>query len=293
MPDRVLICCWHYAGSGRQIAVISLAALEPLAPLAMLSRDSRLIWQLSRREVAARYRGSMLGVVWALVNPLFLLAIYAFVFGGVFRMRWRPGAEGTTDFAAIVFAGMIVHAFFAESVGRAATVVIQNPNFVKKVVFPLETLVWPIVLAALFQFGMSFVVLIAFLLFGGIGLHPTIALVPVVIAPFVLATLGVSWFIAAIGVYIRDIGQAIGLVVTLLLFVSPVFYPLSSVPPQLARLVEMNPLTFIIEQFRAVVIDGAWPDWLGLLVYAIAAAVIAWLGLQWFNRSRKGFADVM
>lgn len=259
----------------------------------MLSRDGRLIWQLSKREVAARYRGSILGVVWALVNPLFLLAIYGFVFGGVFRMRWHPGGGSTTEFAAVVFAGMMVHAFFAESVGRAATVIVQNPNYVKRVVFPLETLVWPVVLAALFQFGMSLIVLLVFLVFGPIGLHPTIVLVPIVMAPLAIAALGVSWFLAAIGVYIRDIGQAIGLVVTLLLFVSPVFYPLSSVPAELATLIQLNPLTFIIEQFRAVMIDGAWPDWRGLSVYLIAALAVAWLGLQWFSRSRKGFADVM
>lgn len=274
-------------------SLLNQPAVHVLAPLTMLSREGRLIMQLTRREIASRYRGSMLGILWSLLNPLFLLGVYTFVFGGVFRMKWRPGMESTADFAAIVFAGMIVHGFFAECAGRAPALVIANPNYVKKVVFPLATLVWPTVLAALFQLGVSFVVLLAFLAFGSVGLHPTLLLAPLVIAPLVLVTLGACWFIASVGVYLRDIGQTIGLVITLLLFLSPVFYPLSAVPAPFRPLVEANFLTFIIEEFRAVVIEGAWPNWSGLALYALGGVAVAWAGLYWFVRSRKGFADVM
>lgn len=264
-----------------------------LTPLTMLSRHGRLIAQLARREIAARYRGSMLGVLWALLNPLVLLAVYTFVFGTVFRMRWNTGAETTSQFASIVFAGMIVHGFFAECVQRAPGLILGNPNYVKKVVFPLATLVWPSLLAALFQMAVSFVVLLLFLAFGTAGIHPTVVLAPLVLAPLVLVTLGVSWFVAAVGVYLRDIGHTVGLIVTLLLFLSPVFYPLSAVPERFRPIVEANFLTFIIEQFRLVTLEGRAPDWAGLSIYAAAGIVVAWAGLYWFERSRKGFADVL
>ena len=259
----------------------------------MLARERRLISQLARREIASRYRGSMLGIAWALLNPLFLLGVYTLVFSAVFKMRWSAGVDSTADFAVIIFAGMIIHGFFAECASRAPGLVLANPNYVKKVVFPLETLVWPTVLAALFQLGVSFLVLLAFLAFRAHAIPLTAFFAPVVVVPLVLVTLGVCWFVAAIGVYLRDIGQTIGLIVTLLLFLSPVFYPLSAVPADFRPLVQANFLTFIIDQFRAVTIEGAWPDWIGLGLYTAAALVVAWAGLYWFARSRKGFADVM
>jgi len=259
----------------------------------MLARERRLISQLARREIASRYRGSMLGIAWALLNPLFLLGVYTLVFSAVFKMRWSASVDSTADFAVIIFAGMIIHGFFAECASRAPGLVLANPNYVKKVVFPLETLVWPTVLAALFQLGVSFLVLLAFLAFRTHAIPLTALLAPVVVVPLVLVTLGVCWFVAAIGVYLRDIGQTIGLIVTLLLFLSPVFYPLSAVPADFRPLVQANFLTFIIDQFRAVTIEGAWPDWVGLGLYTAAALVVAWAGLYWFARSRKGFADVM
>jgi lipopolysaccharide transport system permease protein len=269
------------------------AGVPPLRPLGMLVQEGNLIGQLARREIASRYRGSMLGILWAVVNPLFLLGVYTFVFGQIFRLRWNVGTESTADFAVLVFAGMIVHGFVAECLGRAPGLVVANPNYVKKVVFPLATLVWPAVLAALFQFAVNFAVLLAFLPFSSAGLHATIVVGPLVILPLVLVTLGACWFLAAVGVYLRDIGQTVGLLVTLLLFLSPVFYPLSAVPAAFRPLVQANPLTFIIEQFRRVVVEGAWPDWIALAGYAVGGLVVAWAGLFWFERSRKGFADVL
>jgi lipopolysaccharide transport system permease protein len=272
---------------------VSENAVHILTPITMLSDNGRLVTQLAKREIAARYRGSMLGILWSLLNPLVLLATYTFVFGTVLKLRWTAGTETTPEFAAIVFCGMIVHGFFAECVGRAPGLVLSNANYVKRVVFPLATLVWPTVIAALFQMAVSFAVLVAFLAFGAAQLHATLLLAPIVIAPLVLVTLGVCWFVSAIGVYLRDIGQTVGLIITLLMFVSPIFYPLSAVPEAYRSLVKANFLTFIIEQFRAVVIAGALPDWGGLAIYAVAGVVVAWAGLYWFDRSRKGFADVM
>lgn len=263
------------------------------APLKALWRNRRLIEQLAKRDVVGRYRGSMLGILWSLFNPLFLLAVYTFVFSTVFKMKWGQGVENTSQFAIVVFAGLIVHGFFAECAGRAPGLVIGNANYVKRVVFPLEVLPCVTVVAALFHTGVSLLVLFAFILLETGSLPWTVLLTPVVLLPLAILTLGVCWFLAAIGVYLRDVGQTIGLVVTLLLFLSPVFYPVQAVPAEYRDLIYLNFLTFIIEQLREVVIFGRGPDWSGLLLYTVFSFVVAWLGLVWFQRSRRGFADVL
>ncbi|HKE40821.1 MAG TPA: ABC transporter permease [Casimicrobiaceae bacterium] len=262
-------------------------------PLGSFWRNRRLIGQLAKRDVIGRYRGSILGILWALFNPLFLLAAYTFVFSSVFKMRWGPDTQSTSQFAIIVFAGMIVHGFFAECAARAPGLVVGNPSYVKRVVFPLEVLPWVAVLAALFHTAVSLLVLFAFIAFDARSLPWTVLLAPVVLLPLAILTVGVCWFLAAIGVFLRDVGQTVGLVVTLLLFLAPVFYPIQAVPVEYRGLIYLNFLTFIIDQLRAVVIAGSQPDWTGLLIYAAFSLGAAWLGLTWFQRSRRGFADVL
>ncbi len=257
---------------------------------------------LIRREIAGRYRGSVLGILWSMLTPLFLLAVYTFVFGVVFRTRWV--AEGTHDlngagetstaaFAVILFAGLIVYQLFAEVTNRAPTLILSNANYVKKVVFPLEILPVVALGSALFHTGVSLVVLLVFRLaiFGGVP--ATALLLPLVLAPFCLMILGLSWFIAALGVYYRDINQFLGTLVTALLFLSPIFFPLSALPEWLRPWVALNPITFPVEATRAVLIFGALPDLAGLAAYSIVALVIASLGYAWFQKTRKGFADVL
>ena len=264
-----------------------------LGPHGSFWRNRRLISQLAKREIVGRYRGSMLGILWSLFNPLFLLAVYTFVFGTVFRMKWGAAAENTAQFAIVVFAGMIVHGFFAECAGRAPGLILENANYVKRVVFPLEVLPYVTVLAALFHTGVSVLVLLAFILIETESLHWTVLLLPVVLLPLAILTVGLCWFLASIGVYLRDVGQTIGLVTTLLLFLAPVFYPIQAVPAEYRNLIYLNFLTFIIEQVREVAIYGHVPDWWGLLLYSMLAVVVAQLGLAWFQRSRQGFADVL
>jgi lipopolysaccharide transport system permease protein len=258
-----------------------------------LWQHRRLIGQLAKRDVIGRYRGSMLGILWSLFNPLLLLAVYTFVFSNVFRMKWNVGVENTAQFAIVVFTGMIVHGFFAECAGRAPGLVLANASYVKRVVFPLQVLPCVTVLAALFHSGISLLVLVAFMLVETGRLPWTVVLAPVVLLPLALLTLGICWILAAVGVYLRDLGQTIGLIVTLLLFLSPVFYPIEAVPAEYRNLLYLNFLTFIIEQSRAVVVFGRPPDWSGLAVYAGVALAVMWIGLAWFQRSRRGFADVL
>lgn len=267
--------------------------LSLFAPLRLLHAQSHLIGQLTRREVAGRYRGSHIGMLWSVLNPLLLLGVYTFVFSTVFRMKWGPHPDDTAAFATMVFAGLIVHGFFADCANRAPGLVVAHANYVKKVVFPLEVLPWVSVLAALFHTLINLGVLAAFVGLTGRSIPPTAMLVPLVLLPLLLFTVGATWFLAAIGVYLRDIGQTIGLVTTLLLFMSPVFYPVDAVPARFKPLIEWNFLTPVIEDLRAVAIVGASPDWPRWGLLMLASAAVAAAGLYWFQRSRRGFADVL
>ncbi len=252
----------------------------------------QLIMQLVRREIASRYRGSFLGLLWSLVNPVLMLSIYTFVFSVVFQARWGQGSGDRNEFAIVLFSGLIVFNLFSECVNRSPGLVLANTNYVKKVIFPLEILPWVILGSALFNAGISLVVLVIFVLVVA-SVPWTIVLLPVVILPFLLLIMGASWLLASIGVFVRDIGQLVGMAMTALMFMSPIFYPVSALPESLRGWLFLNPLTFIIEQARDVIIWGKLPDWSGLAIYTVCALVVAWSGLLWFQKTRKGFADVL
>jgi lipopolysaccharide transport system permease protein len=261
--------------------------------LGSLVRHRTLVWLMVAREVAGRYRGSLAGLLWSFFNPVFMLVVYTFVFSTVFKMRWPGGSGDKLEFAAILFSGMIVHSIFAECVTRAPTLILSTPNLVKKVVFPLEVLPWVATGSALFHAAVSSVVLILFLFIARGGVPWTALLFPLVIAPYVVFTIGVSWWLASIGVYVRDVAQMTGVAATVLMFLSPVFYPLAAVPEALRVVFYLNPLTFVIEQSRELLLWGHAPNWAGLALYTGFAFVVAWAGLFWFQKTRKGFADVL
>jgi len=267
---------------------------SPTSALHTLWQHRELIFQMTRREVLDRYKGSIMGLLWSFLHPLFMLVVYTFVFSVVFKARWSSGGEESkAQFAIVLFVGMIVHGFLAEVLTRAPTLILNQVNYVKKVVFPLQILPVATVGAALFHTLTSTLALIAvlFVLAG----HPpwTALLLPLVLAPLIVLSLGLAWLFAALGVFLRDINQSIGILTTTLLFVSPVFFPVSALPAQYQAVVMANPLTFIIEQSRAVLIWGQLPDWGGLAAYLAAALVLAWAGYAWFQLTRKGFADVL
>lgn len=249
---------------------------------------------MSRREILGRYSGSLMGLQWAIVNPILMLIVYTFVFSVVFKSRWGGGSdESRSQFALVLFVGLIVHGLFAEVLSRAPSLILGNSNYVKKVVFPLEILPVIAIMAALFHAAISLVVLmVAFVLMNGF-LHWTVVFLPVILLPLLVLALGVAWWLASIGVFVRDVGQTIGLLMTILLFMSPVFFPVSALPEQFQPWMIANPLTFIIEQAREVVIWGHMPDWTGWLIYSAGASVVAWAGFFWFQKTRKGFADVI
>jgi len=267
---------------------------SPVALVESLWSNRALIGQLVKREILGRYRGSIFGLAWSFFNPVLMLVIYTFVFSVVFQARWGAEQVGNrADFAILLFIGLIVHGFFAECLNRAPSLILQNVNFVKKVVFPLELLPVVVLASALFHTAVSFVVLMTAMLIAHGELHATAVFAPLLFIPLILATAGFSWVLASLGVFARDVGQVIGIVTTILMFLSPVFYPISSVPDAFRPWLLANPLTFIIEQLRALLFFGNGPNWLGLGAYAAASLVVAWLGFAWFQKTRKGFADVL
>lgn len=268
---------------------------NPLKALSSIWKNRELIYIFSKREVVSKYKGSVLGLIWPFLNPLIMLVIYTFIFSVVFKAKWGTSLveEPKTQFAVILFVGMIIHGFFAETLMRAPNLIIQHSSYVKKVVFPLEILPVITLLSVFFHTLISFfILLVAFIIFNGF-LHWTIIFVPIVFFPLFILTLGFTWLLSSLGVYIRDIGQSIGLIMTALMFLSPIFYPVSALPDFLQQIVLLNPLTFIIEQARAVIIWGRIPDFYGLMIYTLISLIITFLSYIWFQKTRKGFADVL
>lgn len=273
--------------------VQSDSSASPISLVRSFVTNRLLIWQLAKREVISRYRGSMFGLAWSFFNPLLMLAVYTFVFSVVFRARWGAETSSHGDFAIILFVGIIVHGVFAECVNRAPGLILNNASYVKRVVFPLETLPWVAMGATLFHSIISILVLlIAQLLVKG-GIPVTALWLPIVIAPLVIATMGVSWLLAAFGVYLRDIGQVTGILTTVMLFMAPVLYPVQALPENIRPWIYLNPLTFIIEQSREVLLWGNAPDFVGLGKYTLGALLAAWIGYAAFQKMRRGFADVL
>ena len=253
-----------------------------------------LIRILTWREVSGRYRGSLLGSLWSLLTPLLLLGVYTLVFGVIAPTRW-PGAEdqGIGMFALRLLAGMVIHGLLSEALGRAPVLVTSQPNYVNKVVFPLETLAWVNLLTAMFHSMMAMLVLVVLNAVLGTGLYWTLLALPAIVLPFFVLLMGLTWLIAALGVYLRDINQIIGPLIMVSMFLGPVFYPRSAMPAAAQTWLALNPITVPIEQLRRVLFDAQWPQWEPLAHYSLAAMAIYLFGLWVFTKLKKGFADVL
>jgi len=268
---------------------------SPLALVRSVNSHRKLISQMAWREVVGRYKGSVLGLVWSFVTPLLMLVVYTFVFSVVFKARW--GAEtmggGKAEFALILFAGLIVHSFFSEVLNRSTSLIVSNANYVKKVIFPLEILPIITAVSALFHVLARFIILLVVYLLVYGELHPTLVFAPVIFLPLFTWVIGLAWFFASVGVFIRDIGQLMGIATTVMLFVSPIFFPPEAIPEQYRTLIWLNPLSLVIDQFREVVIWGRYPDWISLGIYSTVSLLVGLVGYAWFQKTRKGFADVL
>lgn len=277
--------------------IMTAEGISPKSPTSLVEsviQNRLLIFHMARRDISSRYKGSVLGSAWSFFTPILMLSVYTFVFSEVFKSKWgHSGGENKLQFALILFTGLIMMNFFNEVLNRASGLIVTNVNYVKKVIFPLEIFPVVTVISALFNAFMSIIVLlVAFFL---INLHiywTTILIIPILL-PLAILAVGISWFLSALGVFLRDISQTILIITMMLMFLSPIFYPLSAVPEQFRRYIMANPLAFIIGQARDVIIWGKMPDWIGLSVYMICASVTAYAGYAWFQYMRKGFADVL
>ncbi len=248
---------------------------------------------MTQREVIGRYRGSIIGIAWSFIHPVVMLAVYTFVFSVVFKARWGIGSDNKFEYALILFIGLIMHSLLSECVNRAPNLILSNINYVKKVVFPLEVLPWVAMGTTLFHSAISLLVWSLFFVLTNQTWHLTAFYLPLILLPLVFFTMGLSWFLSSLGVYLRDVGQITGVFTTVLLFLSPIFYPISILPEAYQKIMYFNPLTFIIEQARTVMIHGQAPDWPGMLIAMLVSLFIAWSGFVWFQKTRKGFADVL
>jgi lipopolysaccharide transport system permease protein len=252
-----------------------------------------LLASLVRRDVLGRYRGSLFGVLWSLLAPLLMLVVYTIAFHELLGARW-PGADGRAGFASMVFTGLLLHGLLAEVLVKAPQSVAGQPNFVKKMVFPLTVLPMVPLGAALVHALLGFLVLaIASLVGQGQAVHLTGLLLPLLMVPFLVMLAGLSWMLAAVGVYVRDIAQLGGVVATILLFLSPIFFPLSTLPERYQGIVAINPLTWMVESARGLLFAGELPDPATTAAYCLIAGVAAALGLLSFRRLRPGFGDVL
>ncbi len=236
-----------------------------------------------------------MGLAWSFFNPLLMLAAYTFVFGAIFQARWPERSLGHSkiEFALILFAGLIVHSVMAECLNRAPAVITSNANYVKKVVFPIEVLPVVALLSALFHAAVSTVVLVLAILIVTGNVPVTAIAFPLVLVPFVFGIAGAAWLLASLGVFLRDVGQTVGVTMMLLMFLAPIFFPLAAVPSEFKAVVMLNPLTYFVETSRDVLLWGEWPDPIAWLIAAAIGMLVALLGLWWFQKTRKGFADVL
>ena len=265
------------------------------AMFALPWQHRHLMAQLVRRDVLGRYRGSLMGILWSFLTPALMLSVYTFVFSVVFQARWNVSAGGgdKVEFALILFSGLIVFNLFAECISQAPGLILSNTNYVKRVVFPLEILPLVSLGSALFHAGINLFVLLVALFITGHGVGWSVIAFPLVLFPFLFLILGLTWGLAASGVFLRDIGQMVGMAITVLMFLSPIFYPVSALPESVQGWLFMNPLAFIIEQTREIMVWNRWPNMGGLLIYTVLAVIVAWSGFFWFQKTRKGFADVL
>lgn len=256
---------------------------------------NRYLWgRLTEREILGRYRGSTLGIGWSFVNPLAMLAVYTFIFSQVFKARWGGLDEGgPVGFAINLFAGLIVFNFFSECVSRSPGLITGNPNYVKKVIFPLDLLSWVALGSAAFHASIGLLILIVFELIAFHRVPPTILWLPLTWLPLMLFTLACTITLSSIGVFLRDTSQAIMIFLNMLMFLSPIFFPLSALPTRWQPVLGLNPIARVIEETRKVVVAGERPSLVYVIIGTVTACMACELSHRLFKKLRKGFSDVL
>lgn len=255
--------------------------------------NRELIFRLAWRRLQTRFRGSFVGAGWLLLQPLIMLALYTLVFSVVFEARWGTELDGKGEFGLFLFSGVMLYSIFSECVNEAPTLMLKNQNYIVQIRFPVEVLPWVSLLAAMYLLAMALVVLLVFHI-ALLGLPPaTWLLMPLLILPIALLTLGVTWFVSSVGVYFRDLSQVTVMLTTALLFMSPIFYPASRIPESARWLYDLNPFAVLLEASKGLLFFGTGPNWFAIIGLTLIAFGVAWSGFSWFMRTKHGFADVV
>jgi len=261
-------------------------------PLWQLPRRFDLIVSLARRELAARYRGSVLGILWALLTPVVMIAIFTIIFAGIFKARFG-NSNSQWDYALYLFCGLLPWNAFQESLQLSSNTIVAHANLVKRVVFPLETLPVAQSLAAVANQMFGTVALVVATAFLRHEVHATILFLPLLVIPQIIATLGGAWLLASLGVFVRDIVQGVTLFLMAWMYLTPIIYPESLVPERYRVIINLNPFTPLVGNYRRILLEGTAPDWRGLAYFTAFGLASFLFGYWWFARTRKNFADVI
>lgn len=259
----------------------------------MLFNKIDLILSLTKREISSKYKGSLLGPLWSVITPLLLLTVYSFVFGVIFQSKWPSFNNSRADFAIVLFIGMLTFNIFSDSVSKSPWTITSNANFVKKIIFPIEILAIVNVFSSIFNFMMGLIAWL-FIMIIFHGLPPiTIFLLPIYILPLLILSAGVSWIFSSLGVYFKDIGQFMGVLIMLLMFSSPVFYSIDSIPLSYKIFFELNPIASSINMVRDVALFGVVPSLKLYLLTLFVSSLISYAGYIFFKKTKVGFSDVL
>lgn len=277
--------------SGARLRMLAKRLL--VEPFSAVGVHLELTRELTRRDVLGRYRGANFGLLWTILGPLLMLVIYTIAFGEILGARWQQNGSRDVPFGLVLFLGIAVHGFVAECLVRSPRLMIDNANYVKRVVFPLHILPWTIVLSAAFHFLMQIFVFVVLAAVIAGKLSPWLPAIALLMVPLSLLTLTACLLLSSIGVYLRDLGLIIPVLVTALLFLSSAIIPVDTLDPKYQAVFRLNPLTFFIDQMRDIALWGNSPDWSGLVVRTVLGVVLVCLAHAWFKLAGRGFADVI
>jgi lipopolysaccharide transport system permease protein len=267
--------------------------LNPLNIFGNLWKHRELIRTFAKREVISKYKGSFLGSMWSFINPLLMLIVYTFVFSEIFNAKWNTASNSKVEFAIIIFCGLITFSIFGDVISRSPYLILGNANYVKKVVFPLEILPVVALGSAVINSLISLAILILCI---GIFMHMvhwTLVFIPLVLSPLMLLSVGLGWFLSSLGVYLRDIAQIVTVAVQALMLLSPIMYPATLIPKDLRFLYYLNPIGYVVEDMRKIIIWGELPDWNSLCIEVLIGLIVFYIGYVWFQKTRSGFSDVI
>lgn len=264
-----------------------------LSVLKLFYSKRDLIFSLIGREISEKNKGALLGMVWTFIYPAIMLCVYTFVFSTVLKAKWSDASDSKTEFALLLFCGLMIFNFFSECLSKAPLLIVSNVNYVKKVIFPLEIMPIVVVGSAAFNLAISFLVWILFYVFLYGSVNITFLLFPILVLPYLFFILGMVWLLSALGVYFRDINNVVGIITTVLMFLSPIFYPKSSLPESFQFAIQLNPLTYVIEEAREVLFWGHGINIISYSVYSAISLAFCCISLIFFLKLKKGFADVL